>query len=357
MKKNEYNFTPLNSPVPIAKQIWPEGTPPLVHTRTMTYMHEKYISDCIEGILMQKTVFPVQIFIHDDASTDTTAEIIRKYEKKYPRLIKAYYQQENTFTKKDKHECRSEFNNWLTGKYEAICEGDDYWTDPLKLQKQVSFLEKNPDYGLCYTKAYYFMQKNKRLIKKEYGSNACTFEQLIYNGNSIPTLTTCFKKTLFNDYLSEIDPYSKNWNMGDYPLFLWFSLHSKIEFINDATGVYRMLQLSLSHSNSYEKEKKFKDSAENIIRYFLNVYNIQYNENKLSLRIAGEMASCAARYNKYAEFKEYAKKIKQLEHKFNKFALISSSRLIFFLYTLWLRKLKYHYFGILLNKIIKRLKI
>jgi len=124
-EENKYIFTPLPEPIPITEQNWPDGILPLVHTRTMTFNHENYIRDCIEGILMQKTTFPVQVLIHDDASTDKTADIVKEYELKYPRLIKAYYQKENSYTKPDKLERRKEFESWRIGKYEAICEGDD----------------------------------------------------------------------------------------------------------------------------------------------------------------------------------------------------------------------------------------
>jgi glycosyltransferase involved in cell wall biosynthesis len=137
------SFIPLKEPIPITEQTWPEGTVPLVHTRTMTYNHEPYIGACIEAILMQKTTFPVVVLIHDDASTDATASIVRTYEARYPNLIKAYYQQRNSLSHKDEH-LRDEFNTWRVGTYEALCEGDDYWTDPLKLQKQVTLLEEDP---------------------------------------------------------------------------------------------------------------------------------------------------------------------------------------------------------------------
>ena len=147
--ENKYRYTPLPEPIPITEQVWPEGTLPLVHTRTMTFMHENYIRDCIDGILLQKTTFPVQVLIHDDASTDKTAEIVKEYEHKYPRLIKAYYQKENSYSKPDKLERRAEFFKWRIGKYEALCEGDDYWTEPLKLQKQVDVLEADSSVAVC----------------------------------------------------------------------------------------------------------------------------------------------------------------------------------------------------------------
>lgn len=78
-----YYFTPLPEPIKITDQVWSDDTKPLVHTRTMTFMHEKYIRKCIEGILMQKTTFPIIVLIHDDASTDNTSVIIKEYENKY----------------------------------------------------------------------------------------------------------------------------------------------------------------------------------------------------------------------------------------------------------------------------------
>lgn len=121
---------------------------PLVSISCIAYNHEKYIRDAIEGFLMQKTTFPFEILIHDDASTDSTAEIIREYEKKHPNLIFPVYQTENQYSK---GVMISPKFNWprARGKYIALCEGDDYWTDRNKLQKQVDFLEENEEYALC----------------------------------------------------------------------------------------------------------------------------------------------------------------------------------------------------------------
>lgn len=149
----KYNYKPLPTPTTLKDQAWPEDTLPLVSTRTMTFNHENYIVECIEGLLMQKTNFPVQLLIHDDASTDNTSKIIQEYANKYPNIIKAYFQKENTYKLKSNYQkfknSRKEFFSWITGKYIALCEGDDYWTDPLKLQKQVDFLETNEEFVVC----------------------------------------------------------------------------------------------------------------------------------------------------------------------------------------------------------------
>ena len=121
----------------------------MVSVCCITYNHAKYIRDAIEGFLNQKTTFLFEILIHDDASTDNTAQIIREYELQYPQLIFPIYQKENQFSKGNSNNTLKFNVPRARGKYIALCEGDDYWTDPNKLQKQVNFLETNPDYSLC----------------------------------------------------------------------------------------------------------------------------------------------------------------------------------------------------------------
>jgi glycosyltransferase involved in cell wall biosynthesis len=124
---------------------------PLVAIQCLVYNHEPYLRDCLEGFVMQQTNFPFVAIVHDDASTDGSAAIIREYEGKYPNIIKPIYEIENQYSKRDGSVGRimDEAIDATGAKYVAMCEGDDYWTDPLKLQKQVDFMEENPEYVLC----------------------------------------------------------------------------------------------------------------------------------------------------------------------------------------------------------------
>jgi len=137
----------LDHPVQITDQFWPEGTVPIVSICCITYNHEKFIREAIEGFLMQETTFPVEIIIHDDASTDGTRDIIREYETKHPQLFRLILQKENQHSKGKK--ITPSVLAVAHGEFIAMCEGDDFWFDPNKLQKQVEFLEENQSYSLC----------------------------------------------------------------------------------------------------------------------------------------------------------------------------------------------------------------
>ena len=123
---------------------WPADEEPLLSIACITYNHSQYIEDALAGFLVQKTNFRFEIVVHDDASPDGTVDILRQYQKEYPSLIRLIVQKENQYAK-----CKTPFFHLypkLRGKYIALCEGDDYWVDPLKLQKQVEYLEKNPNF-------------------------------------------------------------------------------------------------------------------------------------------------------------------------------------------------------------------
>lgn len=245
---------------------------PLVSISCITYNHEPYIAQALDGFLMQKTDFPFEVLIHDDASTDRTADIIREYEAKFPKLIKPIYQTENQYSQGKTSVAETWNFPRAQGKYIALCEGDDYWIDENKLQMQVDFLEKNSEYGMCYTKAKQFIQNIQKISRVLFGKNVKDFEDLLFNGNRIPTLTTVFKKDLLDNYLKDIYPQDKGWLMGDYPMWLYFAHESKVKFLDKVTSVYRVLENSASHSDNVEKSVVFAKSSWDIQNFFSKKY-------------------------------------------------------------------------------------
>jgi glycosyltransferase involved in cell wall biosynthesis len=188
------SYIPLEKPTKITEQHWPEGTVPLVSITCITYNHVNFIRDAIEGFLMQETTFPVEILIHDDASTDGTAEIVSEYEAKYPKLIKPVYQNENQYSQGKKP---SQFLHAMTlGKYIAACEGDDYWTDPCKLQKQADFLKENNEYVICFHDSLMVGAEGKMIARSKLGAQGkrdYTSDELKRAPN-IPTQTRMFRR-------------------------------------------------------------------------------------------------------------------------------------------------------------------
>ena len=134
---------------------------PLVSINCPAFNHVDYIRDAIHGFLMQETEFPFNVVIHDDASSDGTADVVRDYEQRYPRIIKGIYQDRNLYSQGIKRDRYT--GPFLKGKYVAHCDGDDYWMDPRKLQIQVGFLEANPDYVISCHDAF-ILDDERRVV-------------------------------------------------------------------------------------------------------------------------------------------------------------------------------------------------
>lgn len=273
-KEDNYNYTPLKEPIPITEQQWPEGTIPLVTTRTITYMHEHFIRECIESILMQKTNFPVEVIIHDDASTDKTADIMREYQVKHPRLIKAIYQEENQYSKPLKGNIVESIQKLIQGKYIALCEGDDYWTDPLKLQKQVDFLERNTKYVLCFHNAE-IKHENNSLLNKPFcdlDKTTFTIEDVITRRWFIPTQSIVYKRDLL-DVRPTWMSYVYN---GDLALQLMLADKGNFYYFDDIMSVYRRHGLSVQKQLNYS-EYRVKNKVKEVLLYFNCHSDFKYN--------------------------------------------------------------------------------
>jgi glycosyltransferase involved in cell wall biosynthesis len=204
----------------------------------ITYNHENYIANAIESFLMQKTDFSYEILIHDDASTDRTPEIIKQYESKYPDLIKPIYQTENQYSKGVK---TGGFNmERAKGKYIAICEGDDYWTDPYKLQKQVDYMEKNPECSMCVHAAYRVTSDKKKLkshVRPNRGNKVFTVEEVIEGDGGLFATNSILFPTVFST--NRPDFYEKG-PVGDYPLAIYLALQGTVYYIDEFMSAYRV---------------------------------------------------------------------------------------------------------------------
>lgn len=255
---------------------------PLVSVTVITYHHALYIKQCLDGILMQKVDFPYEIIIGEDGSTDGTKEICIEYAKKYPDKIRLFNRDRSLSQFKTDDGKVVRFNGlWnimsCRGKYVAYCEGDDYWIDSYKLQKQVDILEQNPNIGLCYTKIRKYIQERKK-FGSIWGGGNINFDELLML-NTIPTLSCLLRRELIKRYYNEIKPENKSWKMGDYPMWLWISNNSSIFFLPDITGVYRVLKNSASHSSNLINRIGFVISTFDI-RLF---YASKYNSNKYDI--------------------------------------------------------------------------
>lgn len=209
---------------------------PLVSICCITYNHENYIREALEGFLMQKTTFPIEIIIHDDASTDKTAEIVKEYASKYPKIITPIFQTVNQYSQGIKPWPNFVFP-LARYKYIALCDGDDYWTDPYKLQKQVDFLEEYTEYNICFHNVKVYTENENRFvtdyITRDVDETTDIYE--LAKGNFMHTTSVVFRN-LIKEFPTEF----KKSPVGDYFLHMLNAEHGKIKKLNDSMAVYRV---------------------------------------------------------------------------------------------------------------------
>ena len=253
---------------------------PIVSICCLAYNHAKYIRQCLDGFIMQKTNFAFEVLIHDDASTDGTADIIREYELRYPGIIKPIYQKYNQYSKGVKVNAKYNYSR-AQGKYIALCEGDDYWIDPLKLQKQVDYLEIHGSCALVHTNfMYLYEQKNKEYIDKKqndynntilkYNNKEIQLKILDNNTYRVTTVTAMFRK---ESYLLAKEKYpllfSSSFLMGDTQLWIALLEFGDIYYFPEVTSVYRKHEGSATFGKKYHDILKFKLSVSEM-RFFIS---------------------------------------------------------------------------------------
>lgn len=209
----------------------------LVSVYCLTYNHEPYIRDTLEGFVNQKTNFKFEVLVHDDASTDGTAAIVKEYAEKYPEIIRPILQKENLYSQ-GINILNTQIRPNVRGKYIAICEGDDYWTDSNKLQRQVDFLENNQEYSACvHNTVLYDMLKEQKRVMFSDKDRDITLKDVIYAGSqSYHTSSVLYRVEYFYNRPAYFHVIK---GVGDYPLSIHLASNGKIKYFSDVMSLYR----------------------------------------------------------------------------------------------------------------------
>ena len=226
----------------------------MVSVMCTAFNHGEYVRQALEGMVNQKTDFAYEILINDDVSSDNTPEIIREFEAKYPEKIRAFFPEKNLYSQNIDVYYHTFFPN-ARGKYVAFCEGDDYWTDETKLQRQVDFLEANPEYSACVhnTELLYCdgNRDGEKLIKRE-GDRIVEFEDILPGmNNAWHTSSVMAKKELLanpTDYYNVACEHG----FGDYPWGIMLRNGGPVWFIDRCMSVYRINSNNASWSSGVD---------------------------------------------------------------------------------------------------------
>lgn len=240
----------------------------------VTYNQEQYIEQNIKAVLMQKVDEPIEIIIGNDDSTDSTKEICTAYANKYPQIHLI-----NNHPNMGGNENFLNCLKFTNGDYIAGCDGDDYWTDEYKLQKQVDYFRSHPQCVLLHTKSRLF--DGKKFYNRTINESEVTSRTQLLINNYINSTTLMYRRSLL---LKNIDWFTQSffkyhWKMLDYPIALTLGLEGEIGYINDDTAVYRVLPNTMSHLPDKERQYMFDASTLDIKTFFYVQYQSKDIEN------------------------------------------------------------------------------
>lgn len=255
---------------------------PTLSIIVLTFNHESYVIQALDSIFEQITEYSFEVIVGDDCSKDDTLNRVQEYYNKFPNSLRVITSEKNVGMKENAIRCiRSS-----KGKYIAICDGDDFWIDRFKIDRQIKFLENNLDYALIYSQARRFIQKDNA-FNSLIGSQYFGFNSLS-KANVIPTVTVMFRLNLYLEYIELLESENKLHLFTDYSFWLFLAKNQKLFFEEKITSVYRVLNESLTHSKSMLKYFRHANMELNIKLFFTNSKpNILIDErNKLMLKMS-----------------------------------------------------------------------
>ncbi len=305
---------------------WTYMEPPLLSVTCMTYNQENYIADALDGILMQETDFPFEIIVHDDCSTDKTADIAVEYAEKYPTIIKLILHKENQYSQGIKP-TEASFKKAL-GKYIAMCDGDDYWVDPNKLQIQLDEMRKVENCQMSFHPAIDIWEDNSKkdgiTTKQADGNKLFSADEIVLGGGGFcPTASLIFKK----EAVVNLPEWYDKAPFGDYFLQIFGSLKGGALYIDRPMSVYRRNATgswSSAMLDIKKKEKEFQKILEiysEMDRYFNQRFHSEIIKIESDLYL--EMALAYLISNNIMKFKQTIKHSYYLSEKKSKKLLLS----------------------------------
>lgn len=242
---------------------------PQVSVLCATYNQVDYIRDALNGFLMQHTSFPFEVLVHDDASTDGTCDILREYEERYPNRVRVIYEEENQFAKQPEMGgyFQNGLNRYARGKYIAVCEGDDYWTDPHKLQTQFDYMESHPTCVCCGHRVVAVDADSPDIVIREigYGDQEIdvSTEQIITHF-AMQTASLFYRKGYEDSYLKE---WTFKKVVGDFPWLVYLSQQGVVHYLPQRMSAYRLLSRG-SHSSESRRDRLLERYKETIMLHF-----------------------------------------------------------------------------------------
>ena len=238
----------------------------------MAYNHEAYVRQTLEGFVSQRTDFPFEVLISDDASTDGTAAIIREYAEKYPHIIRPFFQKENLYSQGIEPLDAVLFPA-ARGQYLAACEGDDCWTDPEKLQRQVDFLDAHPEYSACVHNTLGEVMGSGKApapLFPQTGDRDIPFEQVVWGMSYAFHTSSIVARREWVVESPDFRNVALRYKFTDYAVGIWLTMNGKVRFLDRCMSLYRIGSSPGAWSSGvgqyYDKRLRFVTGEREMLR-------------------------------------------------------------------------------------------
>lgn len=249
-----------------------EDRPIKVSVLCTAYQHEPYLRRTLESFVTQQTDFAFEVLVNDDASTDGSAAIIREYAELFPGIVRPFLQEKNLFSR-GVNIYDAVFYPAARGEYLALCEGDDCWTDPQKLQRQVDFLDGHPDYSACVHNTLAEQVGSGKAPLPLYprdGDRDLPFEQILRGMSHAYHTSSLMARREWLVEPPDFRDVGFSYGFTDYPIALWLSLNGKIRFLDSCMSLYRISSNAASWSSGvdgqYQKRVRFVTGESEMLR-------------------------------------------------------------------------------------------